>query len=521
MKGFVAFLTVILFFFTACANNEARGGERVNAENYNGLAFADDEKIINEPLEIPVKPKETLPAETVSGEAAPSESASESPSEPPSESSGEPPGESPSEPPSEPPSESPSESPSEPPSETPSETPRSTTPEPVKTAPPDIENPPKIEVVASDYNALNYGEVVGVWISYIELSGILTGKSEAAFRRSYGEMMDNCVSIGINTVYVHLRPFGDALYKSGYYPWSKYVTGEVGVEPDFDPLKVMLEESHGRGVSFHGWLNPMRINSAADIEKVSRGYPVGEWYADPAKKGKYIVKSGDYWYLNPAYGEVIGLIGNGAAEITANYDVDGIHIDDYFYPVTDGAFDADAFGASSFALLNSFRLYNCNSMVKTLYSAVKKGNPSALFGVSPQGNIEHNYNELYADVEKWCKSAGFADYVAPQIYYGFEHSSLPYVSCINQWQEMLNGSGVKLITGLAVYKIGKTDGWAGAGSDEWLNSKQILKRQIEVAKGMKSYGGVVFYSYNYLFNPEHLSPLHTAEIEALKTAING
>ncbi|MDR0222147.1 MAG: family 10 glycosylhydrolase [Oscillospiraceae bacterium] len=501
MKRFAAVLIAALSAFAACAENETGGGRLFNAESYNGLAFAGEEKAVNEPLEIPVKTK-AEPGEETPKTAEPPEPGKETPK------TAEPP-----EP--EPPVPETSES------ETPvPETSESETSEP-ETSVLEPSPPPEISVSPSAYGALNYDEVVGVWISYIELSGILTGKSEARFRQSYGKMMDDCRSIGINTVYVHLRPFGDALYKSGYYPWSKYASGEVGVEPGFDPLEVMLEETHKRGISFHGWLNPMRINSAADIEKVSEGYPTGKWYGDDEKRDKYIVRSGDYWYLNPAYGEVVELIGNGAAEIAANYDVDGIHIDDYFYPVTDSGFDSAAFNASSFASLEGFRLYNCNNMVKTLYSATKKGNPSALFGISPQGSIENNYNLMYADVEKWCKSTGFADYIAPQVYFGFENSAQPYVRCINQWQEMANGSDVKLIAGLAVYKIGKADVWAGAGSEEWLNSEQILKRQIEAAKKLENYGGAAFYSYNYLFNPAHLTPAIKAEIEAFKPIIRG
>jgi uncharacterized lipoprotein YddW (UPF0748 family) len=155
-------------------------------------------------------------------------------------------------------------------------------------------------------------------------------------------------------------------------------------------------------------------------------------------------------------------------------------------------------------------------MVKNLYSSVKNANPNALFGISPQGSIENNYNQMFADVEKWCKNGGFTDYMAPQFYYGFENSSQPYIRCINSWQEMLVNSDVKLITGLAVYKIGKEDIWAGDGSGEWLENTEIIKRQIESARGLRNYGGVIFYSYNYLFNPVHVTPVITAEVEAFK-----
>jgi uncharacterized lipoprotein YddW (UPF0748 family) len=278
----------------------------------------------------------------------------------------------------------------------------------------------------------------------------------------------------------------------------------------------MLEETHERGISFHGWINPMRIQQNAHIGQVPTDYPIGKWYADDSKRAKYIVKHEDNWYLNPAYDEVIELIGSGAAEISRKYNVDGIHIDDYFYPTTSASFDAQAFLESPFVSLSRFRLFNCSTMVRALYASAKRGNPNVLFGISPQGSIENNYNYLYADVEAWCGNAGFADYIAPQFYYGFDNALQPYSECINKWQEMLNDSPVRLLFGLAVYKIGAEDPFAGDGSREWIEERQILRRQIEQARETANYGGVIFFSYHWLFNPIHVTDAIQEEIEAFK-----
>jgi len=481
-----------LIFLSAC--EYGKGESLVNAENYSGLAFAESRTQLNQPIEVT-----SVTTETTLDESSESTETSETVTVP-AETNGF----------GTPVSETPASASETTTTVTTTVTTTTATTEATTTAPP---------INPSFYKTLNYGEVKGVWISYIELSGILTGKSEAAFRKSFGEMMDNCASIGINTVYVHLRPFGDALYESDRYPWSKYASGKIGVAPKFDPLAVMLEEAHKRKISFQGWINPMRINADTDIAKVPADYAVGAWYADDSKKGKYIVKCGDYWYLNPAYEDTVKLIADGAAEICAKYEIDGIHIDDYFYPVTDASFDAAAYKASSFSTVSGFRLYNCSAMVKALYSAVKKGNPNALFGISPQGSVTNNREELYADVEKWCKSAGFCDYIAPQFYYGFENSAQPYKKCIAEWQEMVKYSDVKLVMGLAVYKIGKEDAWAGDGKNEWITGKQIIKRQIEEARLMKNYGGVVFYSYNYLFSSAQVTPAISDEIAAIKTIL--
>jgi uncharacterized lipoprotein YddW (UPF0748 family) len=278
----------------------------------------------------------------------------------------------------------------------------------------------------------------------------------------------------------------------------------------------MLEETHERGISFHGWINPMRIHHTRDLSDVSEDYLIGQWYNDEAKRGRYIVEHGDNWYLNPAYKEVIELIGNGAAEITAKYDVDGIHIDDYFYPTTAASFDEDAFEESTFSDLSRFRMFNCSNMVSTLYTSAKRGNPNALFGISPQGSIENNYEKLYADVELWCQNIGYADYIAPQFYYGFENSLQPYIECINRWQGMLNNSPIKLLFGLGVYKIGVEDLWAGDGSLEWIEETRILRRQIEEARKLANYGGIIFFSYNWLFSPAHVTSEIQDEIDAFK-----
>ena len=366
---------------------------------------------------------------------------------------------------------------------------------------------------SNSYKAMNYSEVRGVWISYIELSSILTGKTESEFTSSIRQMYANCVSMGINTVYVHVRSHGDAYYFSQYYPWSRYVTGTVGKAPSFDPLEIMVREAHAQSLSFQAWINPYRISSSSDIASVSSSYATGDWYN--TSKGDRVVAVGSYYYLNPAYDEAVDLIAAGAREIAANYNIDGIQIDDYFYPTTDASFDSKAFAASGYSDLSDFRLNNCDKMVKALYKAVKSGNSSALFGVAPQGNVQNNYYYMYADVEKWCSTTGYFDYVAPQIYFGFSNASQPYETVLAQWQSMVSGTNIKLIPGLAVYKIGSEDTYGGStGKYEWINDTQIIKRQIDAAKVKPSYGGVILYSYQNVFDS-------AAAVKAEMNAVKG
>ena len=360
----------------------------------------------------------------------------------------------------------------------------------------------------NSYSALNYSEVKGVWISYIEINNLLKGKSKSEFRKAAGQLYDNCLSLGLNTVYVHVRAYGDAFYYSDLYPFSKYVSGSLGVKTDYDPLEILIEEAHDRGLSFQAWINPLRLCASGDMPYVSAEYPIGSWYKSADYKGKYIVNVNGTWYLNPAYSETIKLVGDGVREIVSGYDVDGIHIDDYFYPTTDASFDSAAFKNSGKSSLSSFRIANCNSLVREIYNATHECSSTAVFGASTQGNMNNNITQLYADAESWC-NGDYIDYFAPQIYYGFENSGQPFKTCVDSWCDLVKGTNVKLYIGLALYKIGQEDKWAGSGQYEWQNTSTMIKRQIEYSFGKKNCSGIVLYCYNYLFS----SGYHTAAIQ--------
>ena len=378
---------------------------------------------------------------------------------------------------------------------------------------------PEYDYSSTSYTALNYQEVKGVWISYIELAELMQGQSKSGFRSNIAAVFDNCVSLGINTVYVHVRSHSDAYYKSELFPWSKYITGTLGSDPGYDPLAVMLEEAHSRNLSFQAWINPLRACSTSQINSYG-SYPVYTFATASGMAGKYAVDVNGTYYLNPAYEEVTELIAAGASEILSNYKVDGLHIDDYFYPTTDSSFDSSAYSASGYSSLSDFRFANCDRMVRELYSAVKKTNPTALFSVSVQGRIDNNYNQLYADVRKWCTNSGYLDVMIPQIYYGFENTAAPYQSTLDEWEALARKGGIPLVVGLSVSKVGCEDTWAGGGKNEWINNHDIISRQLAAAKKCSSYGGFALYSYRSVFSPESsVSAAVSKEISALKELI--
>lgn len=356
---------------------------------------------------------------------------------------------------------------------------------------------------SNSYNALNFKEQKGFWITYLEYGSILKNKSKSSFKKSIGTYFDNISDLGFNTVYVQVRAFGDAYYNSDLYPSGEQFDGTIGTENSFDALQVMIDCAHERGMSIHAWVNPMRLMTTSQLENIDDGYTIKKWYNSDKYRGTYLVKSGDRWYLNPAYSEVTDLIASGITEITSNYDVDGIQIDDYFYPTTDSSFDKSAYSASGTSLsLSDWRISNVNKMVKKLYKAAHSANNSVLFGISPQGSVENNYSELYADVKTWCAESGYCDYILPQVYFGFDNAALPYADTISLWSSMVKTSKVKLVIGLAAYKIGAEDTYAGAsGKNEWLNNDDIISRQMSLAKTLDNYGGVAIYRYDSLFNP--------------------
>lgn len=365
------------------------------------------------------------------------------------------------------------------------------------------------------YSAVNYDEMKAVWISYLEISTLLKGKSENDFRSAVKNIYTNCTNFGLNTVFVHARAFGDSFYSSELFPFTKYISGEYGTRVSYDPFEIMVDEAHKQGLSIHAWINPLRLCTAAEMNGLSGDYPIKKWYGDSTKNGTYIVNVNGTLYLNPAYDEAIKLVGDGVREIVSGYDVDGVHIDDYFYPTTDAYFDSKAFSAYGGSSLSDFRISNCNKLVKEIYNAVHECSSTAVFGISTQGSMSNNINQLYADAEAWCKG-GYVDYFAPQIYYGFENTAQPFKTCTEQWNKLVDGTNVKLAIGLAVYKVGVEDKWAGTGIYEWTNTDTMLKRQLEFARSCKNYGGIALYSYNYLFTSGYVTSAIKREADNIK-----
>lgn len=364
--------------------------------------------------------------------------------------------------------------------------------------------------------------VKATWITYFELEKLTANNNtEKDFEKAVKAAFKGIKSNGFNTVTVQVRPCADAFYKSDYFPVSKYCFGVQGCELKYDPLAVMVSVAHNLGLRIEAWINPYRVSQSAEIDELSDNNIAKQWYNSDDKKTNIYID--DKIYFNPASQEVKELIVNGVKEIVNNYAVDAIHFDDYFYPSTKEDVDKADYAAyvkdGGEMKLADWRRENVSDMVKSVYSAIKEINSSVEFGISPQSKISADYNNLYADVERWATEEGFLDYICPQIYFGFYNEAQPFTKTAKDWAELV--TSCKLYVGLALYKSGQEDKFASADKDyainEFKESHDIISRQISYLNQLEDVGGFYIFSYSYLIDKENASVAE--EVKNIKSVI--
>ena len=348
--------------------------------------------------------------------------------------------------------------------------------------------------------ALPAGEWRAVWVSYLDWA-LLDFSTEDTFRAGAAQLLDNCAGLGLNTVLAQVRPFGDALYRSSLFPWSHLCTGVQGKDPGFDPLDVFLTEAHRRGIGVEAWVNPYRLRSSAAMppnlaqNNLANTHP--EW----------VCTVGDGLYLNPALPEAAAYVVQGVAELVRNYAVDGVHFDDYFYPTPSPALDAAQFAASGAGDLGAWRRQNVTSLVKAAHDAVKAADPTLRFGVSPQGNMDNDFNEQYSDIYTWLSAEGsdaVVDYLCPQVYWGYGYqlksgsTRFAFENIVPAWLSLPRASGTALYFGLGAYRVGTGDGGANAGSTAQWCTGEALARQVDDLRAQGAQGWAL-YRYGSLF----------------------
>lgn len=349
-------------------------------------------------------------------------------------------------------------------------------------------------------------EMRACWFSYLEWQLLLKNKDEKQFTETVSGIFNNLYNCGINTLMLHLRAFGDAFYESTTSPISKYFSGNVGQRLNFDPLKIIIEIARKYNISIHGWINPLRTMPDEDFLKISDNYTIKKWYLSDNKSDYYMKDLTGKNILIPTNPEVRQFILDVIGEILNNYSLDGIHIDDYFYPSkVDELKENDVAYYNKIKPgcdINAWRREGTSNLVKQMCSKCHEINSNVKFGVSPQANLKNNYNSMFIDVKLWLSEPGFVDYIMPQIYFGFENSSHPFDRTIDEWNSLIKVD-VELYVGLAAYKVGiDNDQHAGAGAKEWKNNTDILKRQEECCRKYEKYKGYCLYSYQSIFQPD-------------------
>ncbi|MDA3931343.1 MAG: family 10 glycosylhydrolase [Tenericutes bacterium] len=364
-----------------------------------------------------------------------------------------------------------------------------------------------------------------MWVSNVVNIDLPTIEDIDLYQNEIIKMLETCVEFNINAIFFQVRTTNDAFYESEFNPYSRYFTGKEGNKPPYDVLKWIISETRKRNIEFHAWCNPYRISmdgklsvedylNTCDDMNFAKKHPE---YIVLDQKGQLI--------LNPAKKEVKDFIIDSMIEIVENYDVDGIHFDDYFYPYSglDPKHDDYNEFKKQSESLEDFRRNNVNDIVRGVYKAVKAISKDLKFGISPFGiwknkkpneygshtalGCTESYYGLFTDTLAWIKE-GTIDYVVPQIYWEFGHEIAPFADICDFWVEACAGSGVNLYIGHGAYRLG-TKG-------EFLNKDELVN-QVKYTNQYQEIDGNVFFTYKNFIEKEKAYP----GMQALKILLNG
>lgn len=348
-------------------------------------------------------------------------------------------------------------------------------------------------------------EMRGVWIATVLNIDWPSkpGLSAEQQKNEFVQILDRDKAMGINAVFVQVRPSGDAFYPSQYDPWSEFLTGKQGQAPQpfYDPLKFMIDQAHKRGMEFHAWINPYRMvfdvtKSSVAANHITKRHP--EWFV---RYGKQLI-------FNPGLPETVNYLVGVVKDIVHRYDVDGIHLDDYFYPYPtsqhfndDAAYQKYGNGLS----LADWRRANCDTAIKRVHDAILQIKPMVKFGVSPFGIYQNksqdpggsetrgttNYHDLYADILLWLKE-GWIDYVAPQLYWKIGKTGQDFRILLDWWANHTYGRD--LYIGQAVYHADEKDVSGWSDTKELPNEIKFLRQFPNKVQGSLFFSNKSFNS---------------------------
>jgi uncharacterized lipoprotein YddW (UPF0748 family) len=321
-------------------------------------------------------------------------------------------------------------------------------------------------------------EFRGVWVATVSnidwpsKKGLPADAQQAELRA----LLDRAVALKLNAVVLQIRPMCDALYKSDLEPWSEFLTGTPGKDPGYDPLELAVREAHLRGLELHAWFNPYRAKAPSATSEVPDNHLI--------KKRPDLAKPyGKHHWLNPTHPDVADHTLKVILDVVRRYDVDGVHLDDYFYPYSENDADGKPIpfpdddtwaayrkGGGKLAR-NDWRRDAVDRFVERLYAGVKKEKKWVKVGISPFGiwrpgnppGIEgfDQFDRLYADPKKWFHE-GWVDYLTPQLYWPIAQEKQSYPKLLAWWAEQ-NAKKRHLWPGNIPSRVtGKEKGWPAA-----------------------------------------------------------
>jgi uncharacterized lipoprotein YddW (UPF0748 family) len=349
-------------------------------------------------------------------------------------------------------------------------------------------------------------EMRGVWIATVlNIDYPPSATPDDRFLRdTWIQLIDKHKALGINSLFVQIRPTSDALYPSNLAPWSRYLTGQSGLPPynNFDPLEFMIQTAHDRGMEFHAWLNPYRVSM--DGQTAASFAPNHVLNAHP----DWCIFFNKRFFMNPGLPEVRAHINDIVTEIITRYPVDGIHFDDYFYPYRNGNEQISDYqtyqqNTNGFSSIEDWRRNNVDLLISTLSKTIKTLKPRVQFGVSPFGIWRNSnrdpegsdtrggssYDENFADVRKWLR-ADWLDYVVPQVYWTIGFNIADHEKIMRWWSA--NSAGKNVYAGLGTYRVGSKD-------QNWSDPNEI-PRQIRLSRSLPNVVGSVHFSSKSLIN---------------------
>lgn len=388
--------------------------------------------------------------------------------------------------------------------------------------------PPVAKRPLPDKNANNQPPMRGIWLATVSRldwppvssASITNARTRNAVQqKALTDKLDKLKSLGINTVFFQVKPDGTALWPSKILPWSDTLTGQIGLDPGYDPLLFMLEEAHKRGMKVHAWFNPYRVTTntkPSTVAALNRTISL-----NPASvfvlHRDWIRSASDRFVLDPGIPEVRDWITSIVAEVVAHYPVDGVQFDDYFYTETPGSTLNDnqtfrQYGAG-FASKADWRRHNTEMLISQVSKTVKQLNPNVKFGVSPAGvwrNRSHDpagsetsgaaaYDEAFADTRLWVQK-GLLDYIAPQVYWPFSRKAARYDVLAKWWADVVKPTGTRLYIGVALYKVGEPS----RIEPDWTVSGGVpeLKKQLDLNETVPHINGTILFREDYLNQPQ-------------------